>query len=194
MKLQITGRHLDIGDALRAHIATHLEQVAEKYFAAPIAGHVTVDKESNDFRVECLVHVGTGIDLEARAHSPDAYNAFDSALGKLEKRLRRYKRRLRDHHSTRREPAPRFAVSEHVIQAESHDQETEPEGLNPVVIAETKASLQELTVGEAVMQLDISDRAFVVFRNSGGGRVNVVYRRSDGNIGWIDPDFMTSAD
>ena len=81
-----------------------------------------------------------------------------------------------------------------MIQAESHDQETEPEGLNPVVIAETKASLQELTVGEAVMQLDISDRAFVVFRNSGGGRVNVVYRRSDGNIGWIDPDFMTSAD
>jgi ribosomal subunit interface protein len=195
MKLQITGRNLDIGDALRAHITDRLEQVAGKYFTAPIDGRVTLEKEGVEFRAECLVHVGTGIELEARAHANDPYGAVDTALEKLEKRLRRYKRRLRDHHTNRREPAPSFAVSERVIEAgaETDVDENEPEGLNPVIIAETRANLQELTVGEAVMQLDISDRSFLVFSNGSEGRINVVYRRGDGNIGWIDPDFITGA-
>ncbi len=189
MKLQITGRNLDIGDALRTHITDRLEQIADKYFSSSISGQVTVTKQGQEFRVEGLVHVGTGIDLEAKAQSADPYGAADTALAKLEKRLRRYKRRLRDHRQQRKEPALRFAMAEQIIQADD-DQTEEPETLNPIIIAETRADLQELTVGEAVMQLDISDRSFLVFRNGGVGRINVVYRRDDGNIGWIDPDFV----
>ncbi|VAW13288.1 Ribosome hibernation promoting factor Hpf [hydrothermal vent metagenome] len=195
MKLQITGRNLDIGDALRTHITERLEQVAEKYFSSSISGKVTVTKEGQEFRVEGLVHVGTGIDLEARAQSADPYGAADAALTKLEKRLRRYKRRLRDHHQQRKEPAPRFAMAEQIIQASGDEinetnEADEPESLNPIIIAETRSDLQELTVGEAVMQLDISELSFLVFRNGGVGRINVVYRRDDGNIGWIDPEFV----
>lgn len=191
MKLQITGRNLDVGDALRTHITEHLEQITGKYFAAPIDGRVTIEKQASEYRAECLVHVGTGIDLEARGRAGDAYGSVDSALGKLEKRLRRYKRRLRDHHANRREPVERIAIAERVIDAgtEADIEDNEPEGLNPVIIAEAEANLQVMTVGEAVMQLDISDTPFLIFRHGGEGRVNVVYRRDDGNIGWIDPDF-----
>ncbi len=189
MKLQITGRNLDIGDALRTHITERLEQIADKYFSSSISGQVTVTKEGQEFRVEGLVHVGTGIDLEAKAQSADPYGAADAALTKLEKRLRRYKRRLRDHRSQRKEPVLRYPIAEQIIQADD-DKSDEPESLNPIIIAETRSDLQELTVGEAVMQLDISDRSFLVFRNGGVGRINVVYRRDDGNIGWIDPDFV----
>jgi len=192
MKLQITGRNLDIGDALRTHITERLEQIADKYFSSPISGQVNVSKQGQEFRVEGLIHVGTGIDLEAKAQTADPYGAADAALTKLEKRLRRYKRRLRDHRAQRKVPAPRFAMAEQIIQADD-DKSDEPESLNPIIIAETRADLQELTVGEAVMQLDISDRSFLVFRNGGVGRINVVYRRDDGNIGWIDPDFVETA-
>ena len=189
MKLQITGRNLDIGDALRTHITERLEQIAEKYFSSSISGQVTVTKEGAEFRVEALVHIGTGIDLEAKDQTADAYGAADGALTKLEKRLRRYKRRLRDHHQQRKEPAQRYAMAEQIIQADD-DHADEPDTLNPIIIAETRSDLQELTVGEAVMQLDISELSFLVFRNGGVGRINVVYRRDDGNIGWIDPEFV----
>lgn len=192
MKLQITGRNLDIGDALRSHITERVEQIAEKYFTSSISGQVTMTKQGQEFRVEGLVHIGTGIDLEAKSQSVDPYGAVDAALTKLEKRLRRYKRRLRDHHHQRKEPAPRYAYAEQIIQSSDEDI-AEPEGLNPVIIAETRTNLQELTVGEAVMQLDISDLSFLVFRNGAERRINVVYRRDDGNIGWIDPEFNDPA-
>lgn len=197
MKLQITGRNLDVGDALRTHITEQVEQIAEKYFSSSISGQVTLTKEGSDFRVEGLVHIGTGIELEAKAQSSDPYGAVDAALTKLEKRLRRYKRRLRDHHQNKKEPSPRFSVPERVFEGgalaeESGEAHSEPDSLNPIIIAETQANLQELTVGEAVMQLDISDLAFLVFRNGKEGRANVVYRRDDGNIGWIDPEFAAA--
>ncbi|NND49569.1 MAG: sigma 54 modulation/S30EA ribosomal C-terminal domain-containing protein, partial [Rhizobiales bacterium] len=103
---------------------------------------------------------------------------------------RRYKRRLRDHHAQRSEPAARFDAPDYTIRSSDEEEEPEPEGLNPVIVAESKISIQELAVGEAVMQMDISEKPFLVFRNGSHGRINVVYRRDDGNIGWIDPDLV----
>ena len=189
MKLQITGRNLDVGDALRTHISDRFEQVAEKYFAGPLSGQVTLARDAGAFKADCLIHVGTGIDLNAEARAGDAHAAVEQALSRLDKRLRRYKRRLRDHHAQRSEPARRFEAPSYVIRASDED-EPEPADLNPVIVAESRLAIQELTVGEAVMQMDISERRFLIFRNGGHGRINVVYRRDDGNIGWIDPDFV----
>ena len=190
MKLQITGRNFDVGDSLRRHASERIEQVSEKYFAEPVSGHVTLTREGASYRADCLIRVGTGIDFNTEAHADDAHSAAEQALSRLEKRLRRYKRRLRDHHAQRGEPAPRFDAPDYVIQSSSDEEEHEPEELNPVIIAESRISIQELSVGEAVMQLDVSERAFLIFRNSGQGRINLVYRRDDGNIGWIDPDLV----
>jgi len=188
MKLQITGRNLDVGEALRGHIDERARQVSEKYFSVPISGQVTLVKDAGQFRADCLVHVGSGIDLKTEGRAGDAQSAVDGALGKLEKRLRRYKRRLRDHHTARAEAvAPDLAAADYVIRPSDED-EAEPEGDGPVIVAETTQPIGELTVGEAVMFLDIADRPFLLFRNRGHGRLNVVYRRDDGNIGWIDPD------
>ncbi|MHA1546348.1 MAG: ribosome hibernation-promoting factor, HPF/YfiA family [Alphaproteobacteria bacterium] len=188
MKLKITGRNLDVGDALRAHIVERLEQVTTKFFTGSVSGHVTLLKEGSDFKVDCLVHVDTGIDLQTEARGSDPYGCVDAAITKLEKRMRRYKRRLRDHHTNRKTPVRRFDVPDYLIHPAS-ETEAEAAELNPVIIAENRVSLQELSVGEAVMQMDISESSFLLFRNGAHGRLNVVYRRPDGNIGWIDPEF-----
>jgi len=154
---------------------------------------VKILKEGGDFKVDCLVHVDTGIDLVSEARGSDPYGSVDTAIGKLEKRMRRYKRRLRDHHSNRRTPVRRFDVPDYMIQPAS-DGGAEPAELNPVIIAENRMSLQELSVGEAVMQMDISEGSFLLFRNGAHGRLNVVYRRDDGNIGWIDPEIEDLTD
>lgn len=190
MKLQITGRNIDVGDALRTHVTDRFEQIADKYFAEPLSGHVTFAREGAGYRADCLIHVGTGIEFNTEAQADDAHTAADQALSRLEKRLRRYKRRLRDHHAQRSEPAARFDAPDYTIRSSDEEEEPEPEGLNPVIVAESKISIQELAVGEAVMQMDISEKPFLVFRNGSHGRINVVYRRDDGNIGWIDPDLV----
>ena len=191
MRLQITGRNFDVGEALRGRIAERVEQVSEKYFSGPISSQVTMSRDGADFRADILVRIGTGMDINAEGRAGDAHSAVDIGLEKLEKRLRRYKRRLRDHHAQRTEPAPRFDAPSYVIQS-ADEEEAEAADLNPIIVAETTMPIQELTVGEAVMQLDLSERPFLVFRNGGHGRLNVVFRRDDGNVGWIDPDFLTT--
>ena len=186
MQVKITGKNFDIGDSLRTHIADRLAQITEKYFGARANGHVALAKEGNDFRTECFMHINSGIDIHAHGQAGDAYASFDEAAEKLDKRLRRYKRRLTDHHRRRPEPAPSFDAPSYVIAPED-DKAPEPEDLNPVIIAETTTQLREISVGEAVMQLDLGESPLVVFRNSSHGNINVVYRRPDGNIGWIDP-------
>lgn len=190
MKLQITGRNIDVGDALRRYASERFEHVSEKYFTEPVSGNVTLTRDGTSYRADCLIHIGTGIEFNTEASADDAHAATDQALSRLEKRLRRYKRRLRDHHAQRNEPAPSFDAPDYVIRSSEDEEDQEPEELNPVIIAESKISIQELTVGEAVMQLDVSERPFLVFRNSGQRRINLVYRRDDGNIGWIDPEFV----
>ncbi|MGI9414869.1 MAG: ribosome hibernation-promoting factor, HPF/YfiA family [Hyphomicrobiales bacterium] len=186
MKIQISGKNVDIGEALRSQIESRLVDDVAKYFDGTVTGHVTVAKDGGSFRADCTLHLSTGITLQSHGRSGEAYACFDQAAERLEKRLRRYKRRLKDHHAKRAEPVQEIEASSYVIAA-TGDGETEPHDPNPPVIAEDTAQVQELTVGEAVMKLDISDTAFLFFKNAGHGGLNLVYRREDGNIGWLDP-------
>lgn len=187
MQIQITGKNIDVGDALRTHIEDRLEGDVAKYFDGVVDGHVTVLKENSEFRCECNLHLSTGMSLQTEGRSGDAHAAFDKAAERLEKRLRRYKRRLKDHHarSSAKEVAA-FDAAAYIIAQEAETAE-EPQDLSPPIIAESVERIPDLTVGEAVMKLDISDVPVVVFRNAGHGGMNVIYRRADGNIGWIDP-------
>ena len=186
MQIKITGKNLDIGEAMRDHVSERLRQLQQKYFEGTVHGHVTVEKQRACFHTDCTLHLATGLVLQAHGAAAEAHPSFESAAQHLEKQLKRYKRRIKDHHKTRREPVRQLEAASYVISpAEEH--EPEPADLNPVVIAESATNVPELTVGEAVMQLDISSVPFVMFRNSGHGALNVVYRRHDGNIGWVDP-------
>jgi ribosomal subunit interface protein len=186
MQVKVTGKNLDIGAALRSHVEGSLRDLAAKYFGGTVSAHVTIEKQRSQFVSDCTVHLATGLVLQAHGKTGDAFKAFDKAAGHLEKQLRRYKQRLKDHHDSRVEPVRRRAAANYVI-ASSKSGDGEPKDLNPVIIAENSSDVPELSVGEAVMQLDISTVAFVLFRNARDGGLNVVYRRDDGNIGWIDP-------
>jgi ribosomal subunit interface protein len=186
MQIKVTGKNLDIGNALREHVESRLQQLKDKYFEGAVHGHVTVEKQRAGFHTDCALHLATGLVLQAHGTAPEAHPSFDQAANHLEKQLKRYKHRLKDHHKSRREPVKQLAAQSYVISS-GDDAGEEPQGLNPVVVAETGIQLPELTVGEAVMQLDISTMPFLLFRNGGHGGLNLVYRRPDGNIGWVDP-------
>ncbi len=186
MQVQISGKSVDVGDALRAHITQRLELNVTKYFDGTAEGHVTVMREGSDFRVECVVHLSSGIMLQSKGQSSDAYASFDMAAERLEKRLRRYKRRLKDYHGRHNNKLNGLDAPSFVI-ATSDEEEPESEDLNPAIIAENTTRVDELTVGDAVMQMDVSEAPFLIFKNASHGGLNVVYRRDDGNFGWIDP-------
>jgi ribosomal subunit interface protein len=186
MQIKVTGKNLDIGEALRSHVEERLNQFRQKYFDGTVHAHVTVEKQRSSFQTDCSLHLATGLILQAHGSAHDAHPSFDAAAQHLEKQLKRYKQRLKDHHKERREPVRHEEAASYVIQA-GNDQAVEPHDLNPVVIAESITRVPELSVGEAVMQLEISSVPFVLFKNSKGGQTSVVYRRSDGNIGWVDP-------
>jgi len=186
MQIKTTGKNLDIGSALREHVEDRLHQLQQKYFDGTVHAHVTVEKQRAGFHTDCALHLATGLILQAHGNAGDAHPSFDEAATHLEKQLRRYKRRIKDHHKSRREPVRHLEAASYVI-SPAPEEEEENAGLNPVVIAETGTTVPELSVGEAVMQLDISSVPFVLFRNGGHGGLNIVYRRPDGNIGWVDP-------
>jgi ribosomal subunit interface protein len=187
MELSITGKQIDIGSSLRTYVQTRMGQSVGKYFDRPVDGAVTFSRDGHEYRADCMVHLASGLHLQAQGRSTDIYASFDTAIERMEKRLRRYKGRIRDHHNGARES---FAVSparEHIIAPEADEDASEPATLNPIIVSDNVTQLRTLTVGEAVMQLDLMETPALVFRNSAHGEINVVYRRSDGNIGWIDP-------
>lgn len=187
MDVQVNGKQIDIGQALQSYVKDKLTSGVFKYFDRPIDAQVTFSKEGHEFRADCSVHLATGIVLQSHDKSTEIYNCFDGAVSRLEKRLRRYKRRLKDHHADRKDAVPAFEAPYYVIASGADDEAEEPSDLNPLIIAEETALVRRFSVGEAVMQMDLTDKPAVVFKDSKSGRINVVYRRSDGNIGWIDP-------
>ncbi|PJK31529.1 ribosome hibernation-promoting factor, HPF/YfiA family [Minwuia thermotolerans] len=189
MHITIQGKHIDLGDALRQRVTERLEAAVGKYFGDAIEGSATFAKDSGDIRVDCQVHVGQDIYLKSRGSAADAHSAFDDAANRIEKQLRRYKRRLRDHHARQHQLGqPARAAQDYVIAAQTEDEEPEADrGEHPAVIAETRAYIPSCTVSDAVMRMDLADSPVMMFRNLGNDRLNVVYRRPDGNIGWIDP-------
>jgi len=188
MQLRVTGKNIDVGDALREQITDRLGAALEKYFSGGWSGQVTIERERVGFRTECRIHLDSGIDLQSRGKAQDAHQSFDQAAERIEKRLRRYKRRLKDHH-LEHAAEESLAATSYVIAAPGEDEDGEEaaKGDNPVVIAETETKVRRMTVGMAVMALDLAEAPVVVFRNIANDRLNVVYRRGDGNIGWIDP-------
>jgi ribosomal subunit interface protein len=194
MTLRISGKSISVGEALRDRVSERTDEVLRKYFDGNYSGHITLSKDGFGFKTDCALHLDSGMTLEAESNAADAYASADAALLMIEKRLRRYKSRLKDR-SARKTHAAAAALADigAVLDAPSYVIEAPAEGddevteYNPVIIAEATKSLKRLSVSEAVMELDLSGAACLVFQHGSSGRVNIIYRRSDGNIGWVDP-------
>jgi len=197
MTLRISGKSISVGDALRGRVSERTDEVLRKYFDGNYSGHITLSKDGFGFRTDCALHLDSGITLEADSNAADAYASADQALALIEKRLRRYKSRLKDR-SARKSHAAAVAVAAATLDAPSYiieapaDGEDEVDSYNAVIIAEATTSLKRFSVSEAVMELDLTGAACIVFQHGGSGRVNIIYRRPDGNVGWIDPPVVKS--
>jgi ribosomal subunit interface protein len=198
MTLRISGKSISVGEALRSRVNERTDEVLRKYFDGNYSGHITLSKDGFGFRTDCSLHLDSGITLEADSNAADAYASADQALLMIEKRLRRYKSRLKDR-SARKTYAASMAIAElngagldapsYIIEApEGDDEVTE---YSPVIIAEATKSLKRLSVSEAVMELDLTGAACIVFQHGSSGRVNIIYRRTDGNVGWVAPPAVT---
>lgn len=185
MDISVNGKSLDVGEALRGYAAEALETTVAKYFDRAIDANVTISREAYEFRADISVHALRSLLVQGSGRAADPYAAFDAAVERIAKQLRRYKRWLRDHHRRRGEE-PESPAQHYVIQSDSEEAE-DPANGQPAIIAELPTTIATLTVGEAVMRLDLGDASAMMFRNRAHGGLNVVYRRSDGNIGWIDP-------
>jgi ribosomal subunit interface protein len=191
MGLRVSGKNLDVGEAIRAQAEDRVGSALGKYYEGSFNGHVTMAKDGTGFRSDAVLHLSSGMTLEASGMAHDAYQSLDKMVDKIEKRLRRYKRRLKDHSGNAQARRALMEIPSYVIEAPSEDLEEDHadqmNGTHPAIVAETTRSLHELSVGDAVSELDLTGSPVLVFRNAGNGRVNIVYRRRDGNIGWIDP-------
>ncbi len=189
MSFQITGKNLDVGDALKSYVTDKVEQSMEKYVGAPLTVHIFIEKERGAFNIDCSIQLKSGLLLQSHGSSTDAYASADEAFDRLEKRLRRYKRRLKKHNSGHdRKRAGDINVMDYMIKHEQDEAEAQAsEEDAPLIVAETQLDVHELSVSDAVMELDVANQAFLVFRNAKRGNINIVYKRPDGHIGWIDP-------
>lgn len=184
MRIAVQGKQMDVGDSLRTHIEDALKSNTEKYFDKAVEGTVTVSKDKHLFKTDITVHVGKEIHVQGRGKAEDAYAAVDEGIERISKQLRRYKRRLRDHH---RDNERLQAEEAQYTVFSGFEEEIAEEAPGPAIVAEVDKKIHKLAVADAVMRMDLADLPVLVFRNSANGSVNVVYRREDGNIGWIDP-------
>lgn len=193
MELRVSGKHMEIGDAFRTRIEERISEAVDKYFDGRGDGHVVVEKAGSRFTTDISLHLDSGTVLQATGESMEPQSSFEAAAERIDKRLRRYKRRLKSHSeaaSAKKAEAYAYTVFEPLPETEDDDI---PEDFAPVVVAETSMKLSTLPVSSAVLQLDLQDNPVYVFRNAASGEVNLVYRRADGNIGWIDPSRLTSS-
>jgi len=187
MSLRVSGKNINIGEALRTHVTDRLNGATDKFFDGGVSGHVTISPEGSGFRADCAIHLASGVVLQTDGRAQEPYSAFDQAAHRLEQRLRRYKRRLKGHHGAGAESGAGHEVAaSYVIEAPDQGEEEATAEFNAAVIAETTTQLRKLSVSQAVLDLDMTGAPVVVFRHATTGRLNVVYRRSDENIGWID--------
>jgi ribosomal subunit interface protein len=192
MPLRVSGKNIDIGEALRSKVESRVAGALAKYFDGSYSGHVTVARDGSGYRTDCVLHLTSGITLEASGSAHDAHESFDRTADRIEKRLRRYKQRLKERSAAADggpagQPEVAYAeVAYAVLQAPGEDAPGDGE-YHPAVIAETTKPLNRLSVSDAVLELDMTGAPVLVFLHAGTGRLNVVYRRRDGAIGWIDP-------
>ncbi len=199
MSLQVTGKNISVGESFQGYVSDKIDDAVGKYIGEYLTAHVRVEKERGRFLTNCSVRVRTGLLLESSGEGTDAYSSADAAFQHLEKRLRRYKRRLKNrHHGATNGVQSDVAdveINDFVVSLSDTAQTTAsgPDD-SPLIIAETARTLHNLPVSEAVMRLDLTEEPFLVFRNAGSAEVNVVYRRADGNIGWIDPASLAAGE
>ncbi|AGH49771.1 MULTISPECIES: ribosome hibernation-promoting factor, HPF/YfiA family [Sphingomonadales] len=193
MEIRVSGHQVDTGDALRAHVEERLQGIADKYFSRSLSAQVTFGKgpHDNGFSCDIIAHVMQGVILKGSGQAMEAHPAFDLAADKIETQLRRYMRRLKDRHSSGAGAVNGVEYDAGYTVFDAGDEETEAD--NPVVIAETRVDVPETSVSDAVMMLDLRNTTALLFRNSGTGAYNMVYRRTDGTIGWVEPQRAVSA-
>ena len=187
VRFQITGKQIDVGEALQSHVKTEMSEALAKYAGRPTDAQVVFSREGHLHACEATVHLSTGLTAQARGTANEIYAAFDACNEKMEKQLRRNKRRLKDHHKERPQPVEYAGGSAYILAAPDDDSDDGEAGTDPVIIAEMETRIASLSVGEAVLQMELAGAPLLVFRNEKTGGTNVVYRREDGNYGWIDP-------
>ena len=190
MQITVSGKQVELSDSLRTRVALGLDAIAGKYFDHALEAHVTFSRARSFFTCDINMHAGRGLLLRGEGEAADANSAFDDAAEHIAKRLRRYRRRVNDHARDQAERERPEAARQYVLrptddQGEHLNGETQT-ATYATVVAEAAAEILTLTVGDAVMRMDLEDQPVLMFRNSASGALNVVYRRSDGHIGWID--------
>lgn len=191
MEIKVSGRKINVGEALTTHIEDRLNLIAEKYFNRSIDAAVIMSKEGHLSRADCTLHVPQGIKMQSHSDGEDPYGAFEGAAEKIEKQLRRYKRRIKNHHTSPSRSAVQELANEIVLAP--HDEEVKGEEASkddhqPMIIAEARHEIPTLSVGDATMLMDLADATVFMFRNAKNDGLEVVYKRPDGNFGWISPD------
>jgi ribosomal subunit interface protein len=192
MQISVSGKQVDLSDSLRTRVASSLDVIAGKYFDHALEAQVTFSRARSFFTCDINLHAGRGLTLRGEGEAGDANAAFDDAAEHIATRLRRYRRRVNAHHRDQAHRAGPQAARSYVLRAETEDvpaADAEAAAF-ATVIAESQLQIASLTVGEAVMRMDLADQSVLMFRNSATGEHNVVYRRADGNIGWIDPSIQ----
>ncbi len=187
MRYQISGKQIDTGNALQTHVKDQLGAVLEKYAGRPTDANIVFSKSGHEYVCESIVHLSTGLTAQATGHATEIYAAFDVSLEKMDKQLRRYKRRLKDHHKERSQPVELSDAGSYILAPTDESGEAEQDTVSAMIIAEIETKIPSLSAGEAVMQMELSNAPVLVFRNEKHNGINVVYRRDDGNIGWVDP-------
>ncbi len=185
MRIQVNGKQIDVGESLTTHVETRITETTSKFSGRPVEAVITFSKDRHEFVSDATVHLSTGLTVKAQSKAADVYDSFDKCLEKMEKQLRRYKRRLKDHHKERQDPVQVMEAQYSIINALGDEEE--PETLQPMIVADMPTEVKSLSVGEAVMQMELNGAPVLVFRNESHGGINVVYQRQDGNIGWVDP-------
>lgn len=184
MSVRVSGKHMEIGESFRTRIEDQITGAVRKYYDGGFSSHVIVEKSGSRFSSDCKIHLDTGVVLHATGEAQDPQPAFDAAADRVEKRLRRYKRRLKDHYANGQQTNAELAYA--VVDSAGDEAEEVPADYAPAIIAESTKQLVTMSVANAVMTLDMTDERILMFRNAGNDALNVVYRRDDGNIGWID--------
>jgi len=193
MQITVSGKQVDLSDALRTRVSSHLDMVASKYFDHALEVQVTFSRARSFFLCDINLHAGRGLRLRGEGEAADAHTAFDDAAAHIAKRLRRYRRRVNEHardlaNRTRPEAARQYILRQEMDGEEGDlDGHNLTDGVHAAVIAESQTEINFLSVGEAVMRMDLADQQVLMFRNTATNQLNVIYRRPDGNIGWIDP-------
>lgn len=188
MTFRVSGKNLDVGDALRERVSARIAEAMGKYFDGGYSGHVTLERDGFGFRTDCAIHLDSKITLHAEGMAADAYTSVDQAALRIEKRLRRYHRKLKDHRPERLDGRETVNAASYIIEAPGDDgNDASTDDFTPAIIAESTTALKLLSVSDAVTELDMTGAPVVVFRHAAHGGINVVYRRRDGHFGWIDP-------